>query len=186
MAFTCDQFHSKCPSYFEINICKIIATSSRGHWVKVVSLALSTERQMDRPVFTAIWNTNSKSHGIIIVLRVQLTISQHYFRSWLGAKLATSHCLAKSMWKVEYPTGTSPTDADAIAAATVQTSAVIIYTLYDSSWSQDSCIRTSKSNRVVYNHRFSLVSVNVRVKLQWLQLEWSENQQPIPGPRMRL
>ena len=38
----------------------------------------------------------------------------------------------------------SPTDADAIAAATVQTSAVIVYTLYDSSWSQDvssvSCI----------------------------------------------
>ena len=33
---------------------------------------------------------------------------------------------------------------------------------------------------------FSLVSVNVRVKLQWLQLERSENQQPIPGPRMRL
>ena len=31
------------------------------------------------------------------------------------------------------PTGTSPTDADAIAAATVQTSAVIVYTLYDSS-----------------------------------------------------
>ena len=28
-------------------------------------------------------------------------------------------------------------DADAIAAATVQTSAVIIYTLYDSSWRQD-------------------------------------------------
>ena len=26
---------------------------------------------------------------------------------------------------------------DAIAAATVQTSAVIVYTLYDSSWSQD-------------------------------------------------
>ena len=42
-----------------------------------------------------------------------------------------------------------PTDADAIAAATVQTSAVIVYTLYDSSWSQEqhglhSCIRTSK------------------------------------------
>ena len=37
-----------------------------------------------------------------------------------------------SMWKVKYPTGTSPTDADAIAAATVQTSAVIVYTLYDS------------------------------------------------------
>ena len=45
--------------------------------------------------------------------------------------------LAKWTWKVEYPTGTSPTDADAIAAATVQTSAVIVYTLYDSSWSQD-------------------------------------------------
>ena len=29
------------------------------------------------------------------------------------------------------------TVADAIAAATVQTSAVIVYTLYDSSWSQD-------------------------------------------------
>ena len=79
-----------------------------------------------------------------------------------------------------------PGGADAIAAATVQTSVVIVYTLYDSSWSQDSCIRTSKSNRVVYNDRFSLVSVNVRVKLQWLQLERSENQQPIPGPRMRL
>ena len=60
-----------------------------------------------------------------------------------------------STWKVEYPTWTSPTDADAIAAAIVQTSAVIVYTLYDSSWSQYSCIRTSKSNRVVY--RFSLV-----------------------------
>ena len=33
---------------------------------------------------------------------------------------------------------------------------------------------------------FSLVNVNVRVKLQWLQLEWSENQQPIPGPGMWL
>ena len=32
----------------------------------------------------------------------------------------------------------------------------------------------------------SLVSVNVRVKLQWLQSERYENQQPIPGPRMRL
>ena len=90
---------------------------------------------------------------------------------------------------MEYPTGTSPTDVDAIAAATVQTSAVIVYTLYDSSWSQEqrglhSCIRTSKSNRVVYKDRFSLVSV--RVKLQWLQLERSENTQPIPGPRMRL
>ena len=30
-----------------------------------------------------------------------------------------------------------PADADAIAAAPVQTSAVIVYTLYDSSWSQD-------------------------------------------------
>ena len=49
-----------------------------------------------------------------------------------------------------------------------------------------SCIRTSKSNRVVYNDRFSLGSVNVRVKLQWLQLERSENQQSIPGPRMQL
>ena len=90
---------------------------------------------------------------------------------------------------MEYPTGTSPTDADAIAAATVQTSAVIVYTLYDSSWSQKqrglhSSIRTSKSNRVVYNDRFSLVSV--RVKLQWLHLEGSENQQPIPETRMRL
>ena len=47
-------------------------------------------------------------------------------------------------------------------------------------------MRTSKSNRVVYNDRFSLVSVNVRVKLQWLQLERSENQQPVPGPRMGL
>ena len=47
-----------------------------------------------------------------------------------------------------------------------------------------SCIRTSESNRVVYNDRFSLVSVNVRVKLQWLQWERSENQQPIHGPRM--
>ena len=62
-------------------------------------------------------------------------------------------------------------------------------------WSQESrcqqrglhsCIRTSKSNKGVYNDRFSLVSVNVRVKIQWLQLEWSENQQPIPGPRMWL
>ena len=87
---------------------------------------------------------------------------------------------------MEYPTGTSPTDADAIAAATVQTSAVIVFTLYDSSWSQDSCIRTSKWNRVVYNDRFSLVGVNVRVKLLRLQLERSETQQPIPGPRMRL
>ena len=94
-------------------------------------------------------------------------------------------CLAGQV-KVEYPTGTSPTDADAIAAATVQTSAVIVYTLYDSSWSQASWIRTSKSNSVVYNDRFSLVSVNVRVKLLWLQLERSENHQPIPGPRMRL
>ena len=76
---------------------------------------------------------------------------------------------------MEYPTGTSPTDADAIAAATVQTSAVIFYTLYDSSRSQDvssvgmhSCIRTGKSkgNRVVHNDRFSLVSVNVRVNRQ--------------------
>ena len=39
---------------------------------------------------------------------------------------------------------------------------------------------------MVYNDRFSLVNVNVRVKLQWLQLERSENQQPIPGPLMRL
>ena len=39
---------------------------------------------------------------------------------------------------------------------------------------------------MVYNDRFSLVRVNVRVKLQWLQLERYENQQPIPGPRMRL
>ena len=89
-------------------------------------------------------------------------------------------------WSYGNPTGTSPTDADAITAATLQTSAVIVYTLYDSRWSKDSCIRTSKSNIVVYNDRFSLVSVNVRVKLQWLQLERSENQQPIPGPRMRL
>ena len=83
---------------------------------------------------------------------------------------------------MEYPTGTSPTDVDAIAAATVQTSAVIIYNLNDSSWSQDV---SSVGCIVVYNDRFSLVSVNVRVKLQWLQLEQSENQQPIPGPRMR-
>ena len=41
------------------------------------------------------------------------------------------------LWAGIYPTGTSPTDADAIAAATVQTSAVIVYTLYDSSWSQE-------------------------------------------------
>ena len=40
------------------------------------------------------------------------------------------------MEKVEYPTGTSPTDADAIAVATVQTSAVIVNNLYGSSWSQ--------------------------------------------------
>ena len=33
----------------------------------------------------------------------------------------------------EYPTGTPPIDADAIAAATVQTSVVIVYILYDSS-----------------------------------------------------
>ena len=46
--------------------------------------------------------------------------------------------------------------------------------------------KTSKSDKVVYNDRFSLVSVNIRVKLQWLQLERSENQQPIPEPRMRL
>ena len=71
-------------------------------------------------------------------------------------------------------------------AATVQTSAVIVYNLYNSSWSQDSCIRTSKSIRVEYTDRFSLVSVNVRVKLLRLQLERSETQQPISGPRMRL
>ena len=33
---------------------------------------------------------------------------------------------------------------------------------------------------------FWLVSVNVRVKLLPLQLERSETQQPIPGPRMQL
>ena len=44
--------------------------------------------------------------------------------------------MAKSTWKVEYPTGAFP-DAEAIASATVQTSAVIVYTLYNSSWSQD-------------------------------------------------
>ena len=38
---------------------------------------------------------------------------------------------------MEYATGTSPTDAEPIAVATVHTSAVIVYTLYDSSWSQD-------------------------------------------------
>ena len=47
-------------------------------------------------------------------------------------------------------------------------------------------VQVSTSNRAVYNDRFSLVSVSVRVKLHWLQLERSENQQPIPGPRMRL
>ena len=41
------------------------------------------------------------------------------------------------MWKVEYPTTTSQTEVDAPAAATVQTSAVIAYALYDSSLSQD-------------------------------------------------
>ena len=40
------------------------------------------------------------------------------------------------MEKVEYPTGTSPIDAAAIAVETVQTSAVIVFTLYGSSWSQ--------------------------------------------------
>ena len=44
--------------------------------------------------------------------------------------------MTMSTWKVEFRTETSPTAADAMAAATVQTSAVIVYTLYDSSWSQ--------------------------------------------------
>ena len=60
---------------------------------------------------------------------------------------------------VLYDHHTAFINADAIAAATVQTSAVIVYTLYDSSWSQDSCIRTSKSDRVVYNDSFLLVNV---------------------------
>ena len=49
------------------------------------------------------------------------------------------------------------------SSAIVQTSVVIIYTLYASSWSQD--IRTSKSYRVVYIDRFSLVSVNDSVSV---------------------
>ena len=44
-------------------------------------------------------------------------------------------------WPVNVKCGISdwniPTDAEAIAVATVQTSAVILYTLYDSSWSED-------------------------------------------------
>ena len=104
---------------------------------------------------------------------------------WLGL------CLAGQVnVKSGIPDWNVASDADAIAAATVQTSALIVFTLYDSSWSQQrglhSCIMTSKSNRVVYNDRFSLVSANVKVKLQWPQLELFENQQSIPGPRMRL
>ena len=38
---------------------------------------------------------------------------------------------------MEYPTGTFPIDTDSIAAATVQTLAVIVDTSCDSSWSQD-------------------------------------------------
>ena len=38
------------------------------------------------------------------------------------------------MWKVKYPTGAPPTDEEAISVATVQTQAVIVYTLDDSSW----------------------------------------------------
>ena len=37
------------------------------------------------------------------------------------------------MWKVEYPTETSPGEADEDAVAMVQASAMIVCTLYDSS-----------------------------------------------------
>ena len=33
---------------------------------------------------------------------------------------------------------------------------------------------------------FGLIGSTVPSKLHWLQLERSENQQPVPGPRMRL
>ena len=46
---------------------------------------------------------------------------------WLGLRLADPINV-----KVEYPTWATPTDAKAIAAATVHASVVIVYTLYDS------------------------------------------------------
>ena len=45
--------------------------------------------------------------------------------------------LAKSSRKVDYLTGLSQTDADEIAVATDQISAVSAYTFYNSGWSQD-------------------------------------------------
>ena len=56
----------------------------------------------------------------------------HVKEYWLGLCLAGQVNVKSGIsdWNV-------PTDADAIAAATVQTSAVIVYTLYDCSWSQD-------------------------------------------------
>ena len=45
--------------------------------------------------------------------------------------------LTKLTWKVEYWTGSSPTEAEAMEVVTIQTSAVTIYTLYDSSRSLD-------------------------------------------------
>ena len=65
-----------------------------------------------------------------------------------------------------------PTDADAIAVITVQTSTVIAYTLYDSNLSQYvgnvGCMVVYRpvKYRVIYNDRFLLLSVKVRVNGQ--------------------
>ena len=45
--------------------------------------------------------------------------------------------MAKSTSEVEYLTGANQTDATAIAVATVQTSAMIIYTFYNINSSRD-------------------------------------------------
>ena len=62
-----------------------------------------------------------------------------------------------------------PADADAVALTILQTSSVIVYTLYDSSWSEDVSTRTALlynghwNNIVQYSDIFSLVSVNLKL-----------------------
>ena len=75
------KFHLKC--FFDLRLNKRLSKQSSGWWFEMLSRPLCRHRNDNRTLF----------------LRAQLTIFQHWFWEWLGAKQAASHSL-NQWWNI--------------------------------------------------------------------------------------
>ena len=120
----------------DIALASMLSTSSHGmiNAIALSSLLSTSIHVMINDIALASLSTSGHVMVDDIVLASLLSTSSHVMDShpWLGLCLAGQVNVKSGIsdWNV-------PTDVDSITALQYKTSAMIIYILYDSSWSQD-------------------------------------------------